>query len=65
MEGRIGSMIKDVVGCVQALARKNIFLVKFKDRNKKDMISCLLQYLCSKEEVCLEIDDPISKLPEK
>ena len=27
------------------------------------MSSCSLVYLCSKEEVCLEMDEPISNLP--
>ena len=29
------------------------------------MSSSLFVYVCSKEEVCLEIDEPISNLPEK
>ena len=29
------------------------------------MSSSLLHFLCSKEEVCLEMDEPISNLPKK
>ena len=34
-EGRIGSMRKEVVGCVQAVLGKKKFLVQFKDGQKK------------------------------
>ena len=41
---------------------ENKFLFKLEDGKKKEMYFCLLLYLCLKEEV--EIDEPISNLPE-
>ena len=35
------------------------------ENQKKEMISCSIVYVCSKEEICLGMDDPISNLPEK
>ena len=58
-------MRKDVVGCVHAVVAKNKFLVQFKDGIKRYISSSLLSYLCSKEEVCLEMEDPISDLPQQ
>ena len=56
-------MRKEVVGCVQAVVGKNIFLVQFVDGQKKEMSYSLLVFLCSKEEV--EMDEPLSHFPEK
>ena len=64
-EGGIRSMRKDVVGFVQSLVGKNEFLFKFEYGQKRDMGSCLLVYVCSKQEVWLDMDEPISDLPEK
>ena len=52
-----------MVGCVQDVLVKNIFLLQFEDDHNKEMSSCLLQYLCSKEEV--EMDEPLSNSPKK
>ena len=64
-EGSNRRMRKDVVGCVQAVVGKKNFLVQFEDVKKKEMSSCSLLYLCSKDEVCLEMDEPISYVPKK
>ena len=55
-------MIKEVVGYVQDVVGENTFLVQFEYDKKKYTSSISLSYLCSKEEVCLEIYDPISDL---
>ena len=47
-------------GCVQAVVGKKKFLVKFEDRQNKDMSSVLLSYVFPKDELCLEIYEPIS-----
>ena len=47
---------KYVVGYVQAVVWKEIFLVQFEDGQKKEMNYCSLQYFCSKEEVGLDMD---------
>ena len=44
---------------------KKKFLVQFEDGQKREMSSCSLVYVCLKQEVCLEVDEPISDLPEK
>ena len=64
-EGRSGRTRKDVMGCVQDMVENNKFLFQFENGHKKEMFLCLLVYICLKEEVCLEIYDPISNLPEK
>ena len=53
------------MGCVQALVGKKKFLFKFEDGKKKEMSYFSLTYVCLKEEVCLETDEPISDLPQK
>ena len=58
-------MKKYVVGCFQDVVGKKRLLVKFESGKKKDMISVSIQYVCQKEEVCLEIDQPISGIPQK
>ena len=50
-EGRSRRMRKEVVGCVQAVAGKNSFLVQFKDGQKKEISYSLLVFLGSKEEI--------------
>ena len=64
-EGRSRRTRKEVVGCVQDVVGKKNFLGQFKDRQKKEISSVSLTYVCSKEEICLEIDEPISDLPQK
>ena len=54
-----------MLGCVQDVIRKNNFLDKFEEGQKREMSSGSLLYVCSKEEVCLDIDEPISGLPPK
>ena len=50
---------------VQDSTLKKKFLIKFEDVQKREMISISLLYVCSKEEVCLEIDAPLSGLTQK
>ena len=50
-EGRRRWTGKEVVGCVQAVVRNKKFLFQFENKNNKEMISCLLVYVCLKEEV--------------
>ena len=64
-EGRSRRMSKDVVGCVHSVVGKKKFLVQFEDGQKRDMRSCSLVYICWKQEVCLEMDEPISYLSGK
>ena len=64
-EWRIRMTRKDVLGCVQAVARNKKFLFKFEDGQKKYISYFLLSYVCSKEEACLEIDGPISDLQKR
>ena len=51
--------------CVQAVVGKNKLLVQLRNLQKNKMIYCLIVYVCSKEEMCLDMDDPILNLPEK
>ena len=46
-EGRIRSMGKDAVGCVQTVLGKK-FLVQFEDGQKIDMSAYSLPYVCEK-----------------
>ena len=64
-EGRIRRVRKDLMGCVQDVMGKKKLVVQFKKNQKKEMISCSIVYVCSKEEIYLGMDDPISNLPEK
>ena len=48
-EVRSGKMMKGLVGCVQFVAEKKTFLVKLKYKQKRDIISCSILYVCSKE----------------
>ena len=64
-EGRRSRIRKEGVVCVQAKVGKKKFIVQFKDGKKRHMSSISLSYIFSKQEVCLEMDDPISDLPEK
>ena len=52
-----------MVGYVHAMAGKRKLVVQFEDEQKKDMSSCLIQYLCLKKVVCHEMDETISNLP--
>ena len=45
------------------MAEKKTFLIQIEDGQKKEISSSLLLFLSSKEEV--ELDEPISPLPEK
>ena len=58
-------MRKEVVVCVQDVVGKKKFLVQFKVRQNKDISYFSLTYVCSKQYVCLDMDDPISDLPQK
>ena len=62
-EGRIRRMRKDLVGCVHSVVGKKKFLVQFKDGQKKEISSSSLVFSSPKEDV--EMDEPISHLPEK
>ena len=53
------------MGCVQAVSGKKKFLVQFEDGKNKEMSSCSIIYVCSKYEVCLDMDEPISNLTKK
>ena len=64
-EGRSRRTRKEVVGCVEAVVGKKKFLVQFEYGNKIEKSSISLLYRCSKHEVCLEMDEPISDLPQK
>ena len=63
-EGRSRRMRKYVMGCVHYMVEKNNSLVQFEYEQKRDMSSSSLVYVFSKEEECLEMDEPISDLPE-
>ena len=64
-DGRRKSMRKEVVVFVQGMAGKNKLLVQFEDGQKKEISSVSFSCVCSKEEVCLDMDEPISDLPQK
>ena len=64
-DGRSRRTRKEAVGCVEAMVGNKKFLVRFKDGQRREMSSCSLVYVCLKQEVCLEVDEPISDLPEK
>ena len=53
-------MRKEVVGCFQAVMGNKKFLVQFEDGQKREISFFPLLYVCSKEDVCIEMDDPIS-----
>ena len=50
-EGISRSMRKEVVGRVQYVVGKKKFLAQLEDVQNKDMSSCSLVYICSKQEV--------------
>ena len=62
-EGRSRRMRKNVMGCVQSVVGRKNFLFVFEDGQKKEISSSSFVYLSSKEE--LEMEEPISHLPEK
>ena len=64
-EVRIMRTSNEVVGCVQDVVNNRKLLVQFYYEKKKDMSCVLLSYVCSKGEVCHDMDEPISYLPEK
>ena len=64
-EGRSRGEMKYVVGHVQYLVGRKKLLFQFKYGKKKEMSCVSLSYVCSKEEVCLEMYEPISNLPQK
>ena len=64
-EGESSRIRKDMVGYLQAVLGDNKFLVQFKDDQKREMGSISISYLCSKEEVCLQMEDTILDLPQK
>ena len=64
-EGRSRNMREEVVGCVHSIVGKKQFLVQFEDGQKRDMGSCLLTSVCSKEEFGHEVNEPISNLHKK
>ena len=57
-EGRSRSRRKEV-------ACKKRLLYQFEYCQSIDMSSCLLVYVFLKQEVCLDMDEPILELPEK
>ena len=63
IEGSRSRARKEVVGYVQSVVGKKEFLVQFEYGQKRDMSSCLFVYLCSKQEICLDVYKPISELP--
>ena len=64
-EGRISRVGKEVVGCVQSVVGKKKFLFQLVDGQKIYMSYCLLVYVCLKEEVGQDVDEPISDIPQK
>ena len=63
-EVRIRMVSKEVAGCFQAVAgKKKKFPVQFKNGQKKEIISSLLMFLSSKDEV--DMDEPLSHSPKK
>ena len=54
-----------MVGCVQAMAGNRSFLVQFEGGQKKEMSCGSISYVYLKEGVCLDMDKPISDLPQK
>ena len=52
-----------MVGCVRAVVGKKKFIIQFEDGQKEEMNYVSLSYVCPTEEVCLDIDEPISGLP--
>ena len=55
-EGRSMTTRKEVVGCVHAVLGKKKILSEFDYGQNKEMSFVLFLYVCSKEEVCLDID---------
>ena len=51
--------------CVQDVAGKKKFLVKFEDDQNKYMSCVFILYVCLKEEVCLDTDEPPSNYHKK
>ena len=62
-EGRIRSTRKEVVVCVHYVVGKKRFLVNLKDGQRREIIYCLILYLCSTEEVGKEVSETIYDLP--
>ena len=51
-EGRSRITMKELVGCVQyVVGKKNMFLIKFRDQNFKEMITCLITMILDEEKV--------------
>ena len=64
-EGRSRRMSKYLMLFVQAVVGKNNFLGQFECGKKKDMSYVFLLCVFLKEEVCLEMYEPISDLHKK
>ena len=47
------------------MAEENNSPFKFEDGKKKEMDYFLLTYVCSKDEICLDMDETISELTPK
>ena len=54
-----------MLGCVKDMTGKKNYPVKFEDGHKREISSVSLSYVCLKDEVCLDIDDPLYDLPPK
>ena len=63
MEGRSRRTRKDVVGCVHSVVGKKKFIVQFEGGQRKEISSSSIVLLSSKEKI--DMDEPISHLPEK
>ena len=64
-EVRIRRISKELMGCVQAMVGKKKLLFQLENGKKKDIISSSLVYVCSRKEVCHDMGEPISNIPEK
>ena len=62
-EVRSRRVMKEVVGCVQAVLVLKKFPVHFENSQKKERVSSLFLFLSSKEEV--DMDESLSHYPEK
>ena len=58
-------MRKELVGFLHSVVGKKRFLVQFEGGQRREMDSCSLVCVCSKQQVCLDMDETISDFPEK
>ena len=64
-EGKSRRVRKDAVVCAQAVVGKKKFLVQLEYVHNRDMVSCFIMPVCSREDFYHEVNEPTSDIPKK